>query len=101
MGRQVGAAIDSAAGAVLSTGTNEIPKSGGGHYWDGDDPDGRDHKREFDSSDTMRRELLEDALSRLMETGWRPPSGMEEASLSKLTTELLRNPKTKLLNFNR
>jgi deoxycytidylate deaminase len=99
MGRQVGAAISDPEGAVLATGTNEIPKSGGGHYWEGDEPDGRDHKRQHDSSDTMRRELLEDALSRLQESGWRPPVELEGAGFSKLATELLMNPKMEAAEF--
>jgi deoxycytidylate deaminase len=34
--RQVGAAITDDAGRVLSVGTNEVAKAGGGQYWEGD-----------------------------------------------------------------
>jgi cytidine deaminase len=40
--RQVGAAIFRPSGEVISLGCNEVPKSGGGTYWTGDDPDARD-----------------------------------------------------------
>jgi cytidine deaminase len=89
MGRQVGAAISDDEGAIVATGTNEIPRAGGGHYWDGDDPDARDHQRGFDSSDTMIRELLEDALSRLKLAGWRPPEGTEDDSVRAQAQKLI------------
>src|SRR5574342_950888 len=40
-GRQVGAAITNYEGEIISLGTNETAKPGGGHYWYGDDPDRR------------------------------------------------------------
>ena len=99
MGRQVGAAISDDQGAVVSTGTNEIPKFGGGHYWDGDDPDGRDHKRGHDSSDTMIRELLEDALQRLMQAGWTPPEELAGKTIRKLAVSLLKHEKMEGAEF--
>jgi len=39
--RQVGAVIVSQANEILSTGCNEAPKYGGGHYWPGDEEDAR------------------------------------------------------------
>lgn len=41
LSRQVGAAILTPDGRVLAIGTNEVPKSGGGVYGDGDTPDCR------------------------------------------------------------
>ena len=42
LGRQVGAAICTKAGDVVTVGTNEVPKAGGGLYWEGDEPDARE-----------------------------------------------------------
>ena len=42
LSRQVGAAITTAEGELLAVGCNDAPKYGGGLYWRGDDPDGRD-----------------------------------------------------------
>lgn len=100
MGRQVGAAISDANGAVVATGTNEIPKYGGGHYWEGDEPDGRDHRRGYESSDTMILELLEDALARLLDIGWRAPSELEEKSIREKTQHLLSHEKMEGAEFN-
>ncbi len=69
LGRQVGAVIATSDGSVLATGTNEVPKAGGGQYWSDDEMDARDHIEGFDSSDTMRKELLGDILLRLQKDG--------------------------------
>ena len=58
--RQVGAAIFSEDGDVISMGSNEVPKAGGGTYWsDGrDNIDDRDYRREEDTNDRRKSELL-------------------------------------------
>lgn len=68
--RQVGAAVATPEGTVITVGTNEVPKAGGGQYWEGDYPDGRDRKRGKNASYTMRRRVLGDTLSRLARMGW-------------------------------
>lgn len=59
-GRQVGAAIATGEGSVISLGTNEVPKAHGGSCWE-EDGDG---KRDFEigEMDTNRRHF--DALSK-------------------------------------
>jgi deoxycytidylate deaminase len=58
LGRQVGAAILSRRGDVISVGTNEVPRFGGGPYWEGSEPDGRDHAKGRDSSDEVREQIV-------------------------------------------
>jgi deoxycytidylate deaminase len=67
LGRQVGAAILDSCGAIIATGTNEVPRAGGGQYWAGDDYDRRDHEYEdgSDSSDIMRRAILAEILNEI------------------------------------
>ncbi|MBV8642720.1 MAG: hypothetical protein JO225_02250 [Candidatus Eremiobacteraeota bacterium] len=73
MARQVGAAICREDGTLVATGTNDVPKSGGGIF-DADDvaakrPDVRDFSAfGYDTSDDHRRELLQDILVRLIQT---------------------------------
>lgn len=62
LGRQVGAALLSPEGDLISVGTNEVPKSGGGLYWEGDSLDSRDHQRGQDSSDQARVDILVEVL---------------------------------------
>jgi cytidine deaminase len=63
--RQVGAAIFRKSGEIISLGCNEVPKAGGGTYWSGDKPDGRDFVEGLDPNDQKKRELLVDLISRL------------------------------------
>jgi len=62
MGRQVGAAITDAQHNLVAVGTNEVPKAGGGYYWDGDSRDGRDWSRGFDSSARSKNSNLGELL---------------------------------------
>jgi deoxycytidylate deaminase len=70
MGRQVGAAITTKSGDLISVGCNEVPCAGGGHYWDGDDPDGRDFRLGFDQSDFGKRNALREVIKAFREAGW-------------------------------
>lgn len=55
--RQVGAAVMRDDGSIISVGCNEVPKFGGGVYWEGDDPDHREFTRKHDSAAAARTEL--------------------------------------------
>lgn len=69
LGRQVGATIATAEGEIVSVGTNEVPKSGGGQYWEGDLPDARDFVLGHDSSDRLKRSNLGELLEKLSKMG--------------------------------
>lgn len=67
LGRQVGAAILSNDGDVLATGTNEIAKPSGGHYWWLDKDDDREYHNKKDTSDVMKQRLVESVVSTVAE----------------------------------
>jgi deoxycytidylate deaminase len=67
LGRQVGAAICDPEGNLVAIGTNEVPKPGG-YYWDGDNPDGRDWARGYDSSDRFKASTLGELLKTLSDS---------------------------------
>lgn len=69
-GRQVGVAIVDEDGEVLVTGTNEVPKPGGGQYWPDDSPDYRDFKLRYETNDIGKRDVIQDVLRRLKAGGW-------------------------------
>ena len=69
LARQTGAAIFSESGDLLVQGCNEVPKAGGGYYWDGENPDHRDVRKGFDPNDRQKHELLRDIIERLREAG--------------------------------
>jgi deoxycytidylate deaminase len=68
--RQVGAVVATQEGDIISVGTNEVPKAGGGLYWNGDEPDNRDFILGYEISDKLKRRMLSDVLQRLKNGGW-------------------------------
>lgn len=58
LSRQVGAAIFSPEGDIISMGSNEVPKAGGGTYWCDDEFDDREYVRGVDSNDRRKKEIL-------------------------------------------
>ena len=84
LGRQVGAAICTPEGELVATGCNDVPRAGGGLYWDGDDDDARDHVLGEDSNDVIKLDLLSDLLGRLRLQGW-----LNKKHLSKPDVDLL------------
>jgi deoxycytidylate deaminase len=82
LGRQVGAAICTKDGAVIATGTNEVPRAFGGQYWEGDKGDERDIRKGHDTNTVTRRgiaEEIEKALigDDLLKTGFAPQRVLE------------------------
>ncbi len=64
LSRQVGVAICSTDGAVISLGCNEVPKYGGGLYWPGN-YDYRDHKIGEDTNDKIKEDIINEVLKKL------------------------------------
>jgi deoxycytidylate deaminase len=69
LSRQVGAALFSADGEVITLGCNEVPKALGGTYWTGDLGDARDFQKGHDANERIKRSLLVDFAKRLKEAG--------------------------------
>jgi cytidine deaminase len=81
--RQVGASICTAEGELIALGCNDVPKAGGGLYWEGDEGDARDHLRGYDFNDQMKTLFLRDILARLQQSGWLDPS-LEKCATGEL-----------------
>ena len=62
LSRQVGAAIFSNTGEIISLGSNEVPKALGGTYWSDGNFDYREYRRGVDSNDQRKREILSEIL---------------------------------------
>jgi len=88
LGRQVGAVITTHEGDVVSVGTNEVPKAGGGLYWEGDIPDRRDFTLGFDSNDFFKEKLLGEIIKRLRKRRWLRKK-YREAELPELLDQLM------------
>lgn len=65
LSRQVGAAIFSESGEVVSLGSNEVPRAGGGTYWCDDPHDDREFRRGHDSNDQRKREILSELIKHI------------------------------------
>jgi deoxycytidylate deaminase len=70
LGRQVGAVVATIDGDIVSHGSNDVAKAGGGLYWTGDPQDRRDFRLGEDSNDKMKRMLLADVFDRLANAEW-------------------------------
>ena len=75
LGRQVGAAITGDDGEIIAVGCNEVPKTGGGLYWTGSEPDHRDFQKGYDSATKFRDKLIAELSAKLLDAGWQPPEG--------------------------
>jgi deoxycytidylate deaminase len=70
LSRQVGAAIFSKRGEVISLGCNEVPKADGGTYWSDDDqPPVRDIEWGRDPNQERKNEIIYDLLDRMFDEG--------------------------------
>jgi len=69
LSRQVGAVIAQPSGDVIAAGCNDVPRAGGGLYWESDVPDGRDFTIGQDSAAVTKRESLVEFVARLSEAG--------------------------------
>lgn len=66
LSRQVGAAIFSSRGEIISLGCNEVPKAFGGTYWDDDSPNGhRDFEEGIDANQLYKTVIVRDLIERL------------------------------------
>ncbi len=69
LNRQVGAAILTKDGEIISVGCNDVPKAGGDLYWPNDSGDARDFKIGIDSSANQRQLMLAEMLSKMQKDG--------------------------------
>lgn len=100
LSRQVGAVVCDADGSVLATGCNDVPKPGGGLYWEGDSPDRRDFTLGSDPNAIARRLIVEEVLAALT-----PVLAKKSPDDSELVTKAMQLLKGKrisnLLEFGR
>jgi deoxycytidylate deaminase len=70
LSRQVGAALFSVDGELVTQGCNEVPKAFGGTYWDIEKPDHRDITKGHDPNEFHKREILRELVERLRSGGF-------------------------------
>ncbi len=93
LSRQVGAAIFSSEGEIISQACNEVPKAFGGTYWDGDEQDHRDIKLGFDPNDHIKKEVVRDILERLQRGGMLSEDATNIGSAASIVDALTKGRK--------
>jgi cytidine deaminase len=97
LSRQVGAVITDHDGRILASGCNEVPKFGGGAYWEDTPGDKRDFQLGEDPSSKVKLRLLEQILFRLQQGGWLNES-KKDADVQELVREAIYDPETPLMD---
>lgn len=92
LSRQVGAAILTENGEVLSVGCNEVPHPQGRYVWDGDSFDKRDFKIGYDSTARMKTQIISEILKRFSENEWLN-ADLAGKPIKSLVEQLLTNDK--------
>jgi cytidine deaminase len=90
LSRQIGAVITARDGRILTTGCNEVPRPGGGQYWEGDLDDERDFKIGRDMNDLKKRDTIVEML-RLLDSVIMPENYIDgiEPLYSEITSRKL------------
>ncbi len=95
LSRQVGAAILTQTGEVVSLGTNEVPSPGGGQYWASTDAE-RDWELGHDANVQIKYENLEEVLAVLL-PDWSEKSAIEKSRTLADSAEKLEH--TRMMNL--
>jgi cytidine deaminase len=90
LSRQVGAAIASPEGDIISVGCNDVPRAGGGLYWPGDIMDARDFQLGYDANSKYKQELLAQLIDHLRDIGYLSPQ-VARRGAREISDELAAN----------
>ena len=104
LGRQVGAVIADIEGDLVAVGCNEVPKFGGGLYWEGDESDERDFRIGRDPMAHQRDQIIREIVDRFGKAGLLAgdPGEVRESILSGAQSDALRGARVaNLLEFGR
>jgi deoxycytidylate deaminase len=93
LSRQIGAAIFTVDGEIITQGCNEVPKAFGGTYWEGEEPDYRDVKIGYDPNDIHRKEVVRDFLERLQSGGFLSEKATTLGASARIVDALTKKPK--------
>lgn len=89
LSRQVGAALFSSDGEMVTQGCNEVPKALGGTYWDLEKPDHRDITKKQDPNEFHKREILREVVEKLRARGFLSPALTNVGSDTEIVASLI------------
>jgi deoxycytidylate deaminase len=90
LSRQVGAAVFTDEGELITQGCNEVPKAYGGTYWDLEKPDFRDVKLGYDPNDIMKKELLRELFDKMSKGGLLSEQAMKVGAPAKMVEQFTK-----------
>ncbi|WP_404416682.1 deaminase [Brevundimonas vesicularis] len=93
LSRQVGAAIFSSDGEIITQGCNEVPKALGGTYWDLEEPDFRDVMLGSDPNENLRNDIIKDLFDKLRSGGYLSKKAKDLGSASSIAHALTSKSK--------
>jgi cytidine deaminase len=93
LSRQVGAAIFSPDGEIITQGCNEVPKALGGTYWDLEEPDFRDVMLGSDPNENLRNDIIKDLFDKLRTGGYLSKKAKDLGSASSIADALTAKSK--------
>lgn len=89
LSRQVGAAIFTQNGELITQGCNEVPKAHGGTYWDLELPDNRDVKKGQDPNEVFKKEILRELVERLRQKEWLSSTAIGSSTDAEIVEKLV------------
>lgn len=89
LSRQVGSAIFTSDGEIVSQGCNEVPRAFGGTYWSGEEPDFRDVRLGHDPNDSLKKDVIRDFLEKLVGAGLLENPAGDDVSSDQFVEQLL------------
>jgi cytidine deaminase len=103
LSRQVGAAIFSSNGEIITLGANEVPKPGGGTYFEGDEPDHRDFAQGVDYNEEEKRAMAREVIERMRDADVLklPPSNARGEALDDVVDFMMNDERGPLLKESR
>lgn len=100
LARQVGSAVFSKGGDLISTGRNDVPKAGGGVYRVREDPDVSDAALRYDPGQKYRDDLIEDIVGQVAASDLGRKCGLDKQR-AELTAVVKATRLKHLIEFGR
>jgi deoxycytidylate deaminase len=94
LSRQVGAALFTSDGELITQGCNEVPKAFGGTYWDSEEPDFRDVRIGHDPNDILKKDILRDLFDRLAKGDFLSSTATKLGNLDEMIGKLTHKRKS-------
>jgi deoxycytidylate deaminase len=98
LSRQVGAVISNKYGDIIASGCNDVPKVGGGMFWEGDESDFRDFKLGKDPNDSQKEKIIKKFIGLILKKTGLPKEKINSNKITNLYKKL-KKEKSDIFNI--